>query len=162
MGDFLLGPYELPPRLTGAGYLNFLQNQLDQLLMDALDDVPLAVRRRTWFMHDGAPPHFSVDVRQWLHRRFPYQWVGRGPDAPVPWPARSPDLNPVDFYLWGHMKELVYATPVETRDGLWQRVQKAADAVRNGPGVFERVRASTHRRAIACIRSGGKHFEHLL
>ncbi|EZA54493.1 hypothetical protein X777_05748 [Ooceraea biroi] len=84
MGYFLLGPYELPPRLTGAGYLNFLQNQLDQLLMDALDDVPLAVRRRTWFMHDGAPPHFSVDIRQWLDRRFPYHWVGRGPDTPIP------------------------------------------------------------------------------
>ena len=24
------------------------------------------------------------------------------------WPARSPDLNPCDFHLWGHLKAVVY------------------------------------------------------
>ena len=24
------------------------------------------------------------------------------------WPPRSPDLNPCDFYLWGHLKSVVY------------------------------------------------------
>ena len=24
------------------------------------------------------------------------------------WPARSPDLNPLDFYIWGELKRLVY------------------------------------------------------
>jgi hypothetical protein len=26
----------------------------------------------------------------------------------VAWPARSPDLNPLDFFLWGCMKSRVY------------------------------------------------------
>lgn len=38
-------------------------------------------------------------------------WIGRG--SPTPWPPRSPDLTPLDFYFWGCMKELVYSTPVE-------------------------------------------------
>jgi hypothetical protein len=24
------------------------------------------------------------------------------------WPPSSPDLNPCDFFLWGHLKQLVY------------------------------------------------------
>jgi hypothetical protein len=24
------------------------------------------------------------------------------------WPARSPDLNPCDFYLWGTLKDAIY------------------------------------------------------
>ena len=27
---------------------------------------------------------------------------------PSPWPARSPDLNPCDFWLWGYLKDRVY------------------------------------------------------
>jgi hypothetical protein len=25
------------------------------------------------------------------------------------WPPRSPDLNPCDFYLWGKLRNIVYA-----------------------------------------------------
>jgi hypothetical protein len=48
-----------------------------------------------WFMHDGAPPHFLGIVREHLNLTFAEQWIGRG--GPVNRPARSPDLNPLDF-----------------------------------------------------------------
>ena len=32
---------------------------------------------------------------------------GRG--GPLEWPARSPDLTPMDFWLWGYLKEKVCA-----------------------------------------------------
>ncbi|KAJ4429330.1 hypothetical protein ANN_26334 [Periplaneta americana] len=38
------------------------------------------------------------------------RWIGRG--GPVAWPAQSPDLTPLDFFLWGCMKEKVYQTEV--------------------------------------------------
>jgi hypothetical protein len=41
--DQLIGPCVLPPRLTGAGYLYFLNNDLENLL----EDVLLATRRNT-------------------------------------------------------------------------------------------------------------------
>jgi hypothetical protein len=61
-------------------------------------------------MHDGAPAHFDRVVRDHLHERFHERWIGRG--GPVSWPPRSPDLPPLDLYLWGHLKTVVYATPV--------------------------------------------------
>jgi hypothetical protein len=28
----------------------------------------------------------------------------------------SPDLNPRDFFVWGHMKQLLYAEPVNSEE----------------------------------------------
>ena len=52
-----------------------------------------------YFQHDGAPPHYGHYVRQWLCENFPRKWIGRR--GPIEWPARSPDLTPPDFFLWG-------------------------------------------------------------
>ncbi|KAJ4436866.1 hypothetical protein ANN_16998 [Periplaneta americana] len=37
--------------------------------------------------------------------RYPSRWIDRG--GPIAGPPRSPDLNPLDFYLWDHLKELM-------------------------------------------------------
>lgn len=153
IGDHLIGPYVLPPRLNEELYLQFLQNNLQQLL----EDVPLATRRNMWFMHDGAPPHFSIAVRQFLNNAYPNRWIGRG--GPVACPPRSPDFNPLDFYLWGHLKNLVYSTPVETRDNLIERIVFYCDEIRNNAAVFWRIRQSLIRRARKCIEVGGAHVE---
>ncbi|XP_067203031.1 uncharacterized protein [Linepithema humile] len=33
------------------------------------------------------------------------RWIGRG--GPIVWPARSPDLNVLDYFVWGYIKALV-------------------------------------------------------
>ncbi|EZA48673.1 hypothetical protein X777_13179, partial [Ooceraea biroi] len=40
-----------------------------------------------------------------LNESFPDRWIGRG--GRISWPARSPDLMPLDFFLWGHLKNEV-------------------------------------------------------
>jgi hypothetical protein len=59
------------------------------------------------------------------------RWLGRG--GPVAWPQRSPDLTPLDYYLWGHMKMLVYETKVDTPEALRDRIFTAAEHVRHHP-----------------------------
>lgn len=155
IADHLL-MFVLPPRLNGIIYLNFLREELPILL----DDVPLQLRQNMWFMHDGAPAHFSVNVREHLNDSFQNQWIGRG--GPVPWPARSPDLNPLDFYLWGHLKTLVYNSPIDTIEELELRISNGIEMIKQTPGIFERVRRSMRRRLNACIENNGGHFEHHL
>jgi hypothetical protein len=58
-GYCLVGPHVLPHRLTGNHYRDFLLYDTPKLL----EDVPLAVRARMWYMYDGAPAHFSPVVR---------------------------------------------------------------------------------------------------
>ena len=155
--DYLIGPYLLPTRLDGDSYLVFLQEVLPGLL----NDVPPPIRRRMWFQHDGAPAHFSVDVRNALNMMYPGRWIGRG--GPVAWPPRSPDLSPLDFFLWGHMKSLIYDDgPVDSAEDLVARISVAAANIREMPGVFANVRRSLRRRFQALVRVGGRNFEQLL
>ncbi|CAD0200597.1 unnamed protein product [Chrysodeixis includens] len=44
------------------------------------------------------------------------QWIGRF--GPVRWPPRSPDLTPMDFFLWGFVKGEVHATDEGMREQL--------------------------------------------
>lgn len=156
VGDNLIGPYFLQPRLNGEAYLNFLRDNLP----DLLEDVPLRLRQEMWFMHDGAPPHFSLRVRAYLDIAFPRRWIGRG--GTVAWPARSPDMNPCDFFLWGYLKDLVYRSEVRDVEDLRQRILDGCDSIRNTPGIFERVRESFKRRAQVCVNADGAHFEQFL
>lgn len=158
VGNSLLGPVFLPPRLNGHLYHRFLVYTLRNLL----DDVPVNIRQNMWYMHDGAPPHFAIIVRNLLSRQdyFGRRWIGRG--GPNEWPPRSPDLNPLDFFLWGHCKSLVYAQPVNTVEELQQRIIAAFETIRNMNGVLERVNDSMYRRINACIAANGGHFEQFL
>ncbi|GFU62335.1 DUF4817 domain-containing protein [Trichonephila clavipes] len=127
---------------------------------ELLTDVPAPIRRRLWFKQDGAPSHYARHVREHLDRTFPNRWNGRG--GPVAWPPRSPDLSPLDFFLWCAMKGLVYDTPVVSEMDLVARISIAAARIREMPGVFEDVRQSMSRRCRACIHANGRNFEHFL
>jgi hypothetical protein len=115
------------------GYLNFLNNVLFQLL----EELPLEIRANMWYLYDGASCHNAHIVRDCLQDNFPARWIGR--NGPVAWPARSPDLNPCDFFLWGYMKELVYSVPVDTIEILQERVENAAEVIRNNGVMLARV-----------------------
>jgi hypothetical protein len=58
---------------------------------------------------------------------FPGRWVGR--DGPNPWPPRSPDITPLDLFLWGYVKDIVYKTPVTSLDKLKLKIVAAIERV---------------------------------
>ena len=45
-------------------------------------------------------------------------FISRKPINGIDWPARSPDLNPCDFFLWGYLKSKVYCPKPRTLDDL--------------------------------------------
>ena len=59
-------------------------------------------RRHMLFQLDGAPPHWGLQVCAFLNDKFLERWIARG--GPATWPPRSPDINPLDFILWGYVK----------------------------------------------------------
>ncbi|RLU25697.1 hypothetical protein DMN91_001854 [Ooceraea biroi] len=154
IGDQVIGPYFLPPRLTGQLYAELLANQLPALL----EDVPLDVRAELIFQHDGAPAHFSRQVRNLLDARFPDRWMGRG--GPIIWPVRSPDLNVLDYFVWGYIKPAIE----DRRDGTEQEVREAIVAAFDTitPDMAHRATRNITRRAEICVREGGRHFEQFL
>ncbi|KAJ4450238.1 hypothetical protein ANN_01657 [Periplaneta americana] len=72
------------------------------------------------------------------------------------WPPRSPDLTTPDFFLWGYLKDRVYATRPQTLDDLKQEIQVIDNR------VLQRVASNMERRVELCLMQDGGHFQHLL
>ncbi|CAF3965972.1 unnamed protein product [Rotaria sordida] len=84
-------------------------------------------RRSEFCEHDGAGPHYAIIIREWLDEHFPDRWIGRR--GPYDWPARSPDLSPCDFFLWGYLKDTVFKKPLITIQELKQRIEEACEQI---------------------------------
>jgi hypothetical protein len=110
------------------------------------------------FQQDGAPAYFSAQTRQQLNTQFPDRWLGRG--GSVSWPVRSPDRNPLDFFLWGHLKEIVCRDPPTDMEDLIEKFRAAVATI--DADMLQRVQASITLCAVACRRMHGGHFKHLL
>ena len=50
------------------------------------------------FMQDEAPPHWGLQVQEWLNETPTLRWMGHG-SPNMPWPPRSPDLTPYDYFM---------------------------------------------------------------
>jgi hypothetical protein len=113
----LIGPYFFKETVTGPVY--------KQLLLDYA--WPQLKRKRLYFQHDEAAPHYAIVVRSWLDENFPGSWIGRR--GSLDWPARSPDLTPCDFFLWGYLKGIVFREPSATIVQLQIRIEQACTQV---------------------------------
>lgn len=153
VGNNIIGPFIFNEHLNGEIYLNFLENTLPGLL----EDVSLETRRHMWYQHDGCPAHFSQVVRNFLDISFPNRWIGRG--SLFPWPARSPDLTVLDFYLWGRLKDLVFQTRPTTPENMIERIRNSITSI--SIAEIEAAVVSTRRKTNLCISNDGRHFEHL-
>ncbi|GBM88931.1 hypothetical protein AVEN_166615-2-1, partial [Araneus ventricosus] len=118
-------------------------------------DLPLSDLRNVWFQHDGAPPHKVSSVQQYIRDTSQQQIIGYG--GCVEWPPRSPDLNTLDFFLWGCIKQRVYATPPQTLQELRNRITDACASV--SPAMLYNVQWEVQSRVQMCIVAEGHHFE---
>ncbi|GBM17747.1 hypothetical protein AVEN_99635-1 [Araneus ventricosus] len=66
-------------------------------------------------------------VQQYIRDTFHQQVIEYG--GCVECSSRSPDLNPLDFFLWGYIKRQVYATPPPTLQELRNRITDACASV---------------------------------
>jgi hypothetical protein len=87
----------------------------------------------SYFQQDGAPPHYGLGVHTYLDEQFPGRRIGRR--GPTEWPTRSPDLSPMGFYLWGHLK--VYSEKIRDVRHLEQRILAVCEEIT--PDILIRV-----------------------
>lgn len=145
----VIGPFLFRETMNGERYLNMLENRVWPAL-STFDNIENMV-----FMQDGAPPHFASNVRQWLDNRFPGRWLGRR--GPHEWPARSPDLTPCDFFLWGWAKDEVYRSKPRTLDELEVRIQQV---LTNVPQHFlQKSITDIPRRLQKLVETAGAYIE---
>lgn len=149
----IIGPYFFEDdTVNGQNYLTMLQ---DYFMVEVRK---LHKVRTVIFQQDGAPAHFSKDVRQYLDYHFPNRWIGRG--GPIRWAPRSPDLTPSDFYLWGHLKNKIYTSGNKNIEELKSKITEEIKNI--GPETLNNVFLNIIKRMNLCISVNGSHFEELL
>lgn len=84
---------KLPGNLSGQSYLQFLQNDLPNLL----EEVSEQVRESHWLQTDGRPAHYATYVRAYLNATYENRYVGCL--GLILLPPRSPDLNTLAFFI---------------------------------------------------------------
>ncbi|GFX00475.1 transposable element Tc3 transposase [Trichonephila clavipes] len=88
-----------------------------------------------WFQQDGATCHTARDTIDLLKDTFGDCLISRF--GPVNWPPRSCDLTPLDYFLWGYVKSLVYADKPQTLDHLEDNIRRVIADIR--PEMLEKV-----------------------
>ena len=148
----IIGPFFFDGNVTADSYLEMLRKDIVTSISSQMDLEDVV------YMHDGAPAHYARSVRHFLDKTFPDSWIGRR--GWIDWPARSPDLTPTDFFLWGVIKERVYATKPQDLQALKDAIRTE---IRSLPvKVCQSACHSVSKRLQLCKDLDGKHIEQFL
>jgi hypothetical protein len=104
----------------------FLEPELQRLCVET---------QSLWFQQDAATAHTARNATRILEYTFPARVISRR--RTIEWPARSPDLNACDFFLWGYLKRKVYEKKPRTAMELKQNIRDEVAAI--SPTMLQRV-----------------------
>ena len=110
------------------------------------------------FQQDGAPAHYANIVRNALNEKMEGRWLGRR--GSIEWPARSPDLTPLDFFHWGYLKNKVYSKKMRNLEELKSVIAMEIGKLNADPDLLQQVCASVSGRVKECMEVDGGHFKH--
>ena len=148
----LIGPVFLDGPLTCNDYLELLNTTIFPYIVGLHSSQMVA--KELFFQHDGTPLHFGTQVRNALNENMPDRWIGRR--GTIDWPPRSPDLTPIDYFLWVYMKNKVYKRKVRKLEELKSRIKEEFDALKNNKSMLKRIASSINLRVSECIKQNGE------
>uniref|UniRef100_A0A8W7Q077 Tc1-like transposase DDE domain-containing protein n=1 Tax=Anopheles coluzzii TaxID=1518534 RepID=A0A8W7Q077_ANOCL len=90
-------------RLNAAGYISMLDTVMKHWITRAANGRPYV------FQQDSAPCHTAFKTIKWLAANF------NDFTAPNVWPSSSPDLNPMDYFVWGAVERDTNRTSSNTK-----------------------------------------------
>ena len=109
------------------------------------------------WQQDGARVHRTKKVLGLLDGQFGENVIGMDSYRGQDWPARSPDLNPLDFFCWGYLKSKVFSPMPADIDALKARIrQEVADL---DPAMIKRACLDVKTRCEKLIAANGSYIE---
>ncbi|GFV39511.1 transposable element Tcb1 transposase [Trichonephila clavipes] len=145
-------------------YIEILQNKLLPTARDLLgnqswifedDNAPC---HRAKFQQDGATCHTARALIDLLKDTLGDRLISRF--GPVNWPPRSCDLTPLDYFLCGYVKSLVYADKSQTLDYLEDNIRRVIADIR--PQMLEKVIENWTSRLDYIRASHGSHMPEII
>ncbi|GFW61025.1 transposable element Tc3 transposase [Trichonephila clavipes] len=110
------------------------------------------------FQQDGATCHTARATIDLLKDTFGDRLILRF--GPVSWPPRSCDLTPLDYFLWGYVKSLVYEDKPQTLDHLEDNICRVIADIR--PQMLEKVIENWTTRLDYIRASRGSHMPEII
>ncbi|GFT27693.1 transposable element Tc3 transposase [Trichonephila clavipes] len=111
-----------------------------------------------WFQKDEATCHTARATIDLLKDTFGDRLISRF--GPVNWLPRSCDLTPLDYFLWGYVKSLVYADKPQTLDHLEDNIRRVIADIR--PQMLEKVIENWTSRLDYIRASRGSHMPEII
>ncbi|GFT89613.1 transposable element Tc3 transposase [Trichonephila clavipes] len=102
-----------------------------------------------WFQQDGATCHTARATIDLLKDTLGDRLISRF--VPVNWPPRSCDLTPLDYFLWGYVKSLVYVDKLQTLDHLEENIRRVISDKR--PQMLEKKSSKNWTSRLDYIRA---------
>ena len=118
---------------------------------------PLMEMDSHWFQQDGASIHTATIVSTHLNKVCKRRWIGLESNR-LFWPPYSPDLSPLDFFLWGYVKDLVFGNNPETTDDLKEKIIQTLNSI--PPEMIAKACLSVNERCLNCIEREGERIGH--
>jgi transposase len=119
----MIGPFFVADKdikVNSVSYLKHLKNDL----IPALET--LYPRNDFIFVQDSAPSHRAKIVQTFLKEKLKSRYVKN-----TEWPPSSPDVNPLDYFFWNELKEMVYkgrhCNPFADEEELCDRILEVWD-----------------------------------
>ena len=135
-------------KVNAAAYLELVENTY------AVDVQELMPAGNVLFQQDNAPARQATVAQGRLPEFFPRFWNKRE------WPATSPDLNVLDYYVWGHLQHIVEKMKPTDLVSLKAAVRRAAREL-----PLEGIRSAIdgfYRGVCLCVEAEGRAFKHMM
>jgi len=98
------------------------------------------------FLHDNSPIHTARIVREWF---IVHPWI-----YPLPWPAKSPDLNPIEN-VWADIVREMPRFYAQNADQVFVKAREIWDRFSLRPLYWQRLAHSMTSRLQAAIEADG-------
>lgn len=151
----VIGPFFFEQNVTGSRYRDMLESEFIPTAQG------MGCVRGWWFMQDGARPHRTTEVFDYLDEHFSGRVIGLDYESRygggMDWPLYSPDLNPCDFFLWGYLKDRIYRNEPSTIEDLKAKIVQECHTI--SVDTFSKVIGGFKRRLAAVIEQEGLHVE---
>lgn len=107
------------------------------------------------FQQDGAPSHTANDTQRWCERNF-CDFMPKND-----WPPSSPDLNPLDFFVWGFMLEKLKNKKIQNLAHFKKIILKVWNEI---PQEYIRAACNSFEKRLRLVKAakGGIIRKHLL
>lgn len=148
----VIGPYFFESAAGNALNVNGARyrKMLTEFLWPDLDHIDV---QDMFFQQDGATCHTARETMVLLRTKFPDRVISRFGDEN--WPPRSCDLTPMDYFLWGYVKEKVYVNKPQTVERLKEEIRRVIAEIE--PQLCENVIQNFMKRMAVCHRFRGGH-----